>query len=350
MLYRAIKSVIILWLSLSVVSCVSTHSLNLDVLRPATVTIEPEIVSVLVMDNSMPFRGDSIHKITTSKGVYLIDTILVDNFGEIAGTSLSENLKNRVFFDSVYYHNTSKLYSSDLGYLSEEIMKKRINDLCNVYNVEAIISLESYNYKTELNFVDLTEFYYGSLDISGGIYWKIYEKGGNILDMFVQTDNIFWDDHNNNYSSILKSLPSQREGLEVFADYLGEAFIKHIVPYWETVQRQYYSSGHYLFLRANDLHKANNWEDAAKIWYYVYENGNSKQKARAAYNLALSYEVRGDFDEALAWGDISQQLFDKLGSFKASQYDKGLARLYYIQLSERYQQKQKLDNQIGPQM
>ena len=347
MLYRAIKSVIILGLLLSFVSCVSISTLNLDVLRPAMVTVEPEIVSVLVMDNSLPFRGDNVHKIITPKGSYLIDTIWIDNFGEIAGTSMADALRSKFFFDSVYYHNSTKLYSFDSGYLSEEMLNKRIDSFCDAYDVDAIISLEKYDYETELSFVDFTDFYYGSLDVSGGIYWKIYGRGGKILDMYVQNDSIFWDDHKNNYSSILKSLPSQSEGIEVLADYLGETYINRITPYWETVQRKYYMGGHHLFLRANDLHQANNWEDAAKVWYYVYEHGNSKQKARAAFNIALSYEVRGDFDEAIAWGDLSQQLFEKLGGLKASQYDKGLSKLYYIQLSERYQQKKRLDAQIG---
>ena len=106
-------------------------------------------------------------------------------------------------------------------------------------------------------------------------------------------------------------------------------------------------SGHHLFARATDLAKVNNWGEAAKVWYYVYENGNAKQKAMAALNLALSFEMRGDFTEAMAWAEISHNQFEALSSWRVSSSIKNSSFLYYLRLKERVNEKSKLHEQFG---
>jgi hypothetical protein len=137
--------------------------------------------------------------------------------------------------------------------------------------------------------MDLGDIYYGSMDVSGSISWKIYERDGYLLDAYMQTDSIFWDAAESSYAAILKKIPRQIGATQVLADYLGETYVKRVAPYWETVARKYYSKGHFLFARANDLQNINNWEEAAKVWYHVYDNGNKRQKVMAAFNIALSY-------------------------------------------------------------
>lgn len=345
---RLLKVAMLLGLLITLISCGSMSTLNLDVLRPADISIDPEILSVVVVDNSLPYRGKGVHTIKTPKGTGVIDTLWIDIFPQIAASSMAEALNNRLFFDSVYYYK-DKTNQFGRGNLSENMLNRKIEYLCNLYKVQAVIFLESYNYKTKLTLMDLSDIYYGSMDVNGGIVWKIYERNGNLLDQYIQTDSIFWDAANTRYANLLNELPRQTAAVEVLAEYLGETYMKRVAPFWETVSRKYYSKGHYLFMRANDLHAINNWEEAAKVWYYVYENGNKRQKAISAFNIALSYEVRGEFDEAVAWGKITQKLFDNMSTLRASKYEKNITKYYNIQLVERQQQKLKLDDQIGSQ-
>ena len=92
---------------------------------------------------------------------------------------------------------------------------------------------------------------------------------------------------------------------------------------------------------------AHNWESAARVWYYVFEEGNRKQKAISAFNIALSYEIRGDFDEAAAWADKSRALFQDLGSLSASSLDVDRAERYYNELKDRIKEAEKLQEQVG---
>jgi len=350
MINRLLKIITSLGLFSFIVSCASITSLKLDVLRPATISIDPEILSVVVVDKSLPYRGENVHSVTIPSGTAIIDTLWIDDFSQIAAESMFNTLQLKMFFDTVCYHNNvENRYLVERGFIPEEILREIIEDLCYIHNVQAVVFLESYKYKTALSLLDLKDVYYGSLDVNGSIFWKMYDERGNLLDMFVQTDSIFWDTTGNRFSAILKELPAQTVAVETLAEYLGETYIGRISPYWETVSRKYYSKGHHLFERANDLHFANNWNEAAKVWYYVYQNGNKPQKARAAFNIALSYEVRGDFEEALAWSEINNRMINKMGSFRVSNYEKHISKMYNIQLIERQQQKKKLDEQLGPQ-
>ena len=345
---KLLKIFLIIGLLMLMVSCGSMSTLNLDVLRPADVTIDPEILSVAIVNNSLPYRGKNVHTVKTPKGTGIIDTLWIDDFPKIAAASMADALRNKQFFNEVYYHDdVTNIFGQ--GNLSEYMLKRKIENICYMYDVQAVIVLENYLYKTKLTLMDLGDIYYGSMDVNGGILWKIYEQNGNLLDQYFQNDSIFWDAAETRYSAVLNQLPRQIAATEVLAEYLGETYIRRTAPYWETVSRKYYSKGHFLFLRANDLHAINNWSEAAKVWYNVYENGNKRQKAISALNIALSYEVRGDFDEAVAWCKISQRFFENLGGLRVSNYERKIVTLYNLQLIERQQQKKKLDEQIGEQ-
>ena len=333
---------------LLMVSCVSLTTINLDVLRPAAISIDPEILSVAIVDKSLPYRGENVHTVIIPKETVTLDTIWIDNFSQIVAESMAETLKNKMFFDTVFYHNDyEENYRVDRGFIPDHELLEIIEDICYIYDVQAVIFLESYKYKTKLSLMDLGHTYYGSLDASGSVFWKMYEQNGNQIDMYLQSDSIFWDKAGNRYATILSELPDQSAAVETLAEYLGETYISRISPFWETVSRQYFSKGHHYFERANDLHRIGNWDEAAKVWYYVYQSGNKLQKARAAFNIALSYEVRGDFDEAIAWGEISYKLFQNMGALRSSGYEKIISYQYYYQLNERMLQKEKLYEQIG---
>jgi len=342
MLNIRLKIIVCFALCLSIISCASISTLNLDVLRPAEVTIDPEILSVVVIVNSAPYRNKDIHTIKTPKGTSVIDTIWIDDFPKIAATSMVKELKNKQFFNEVYYHTDSDCHK---GELSGDVLKRKIDYVCSIYNAQAVILLENYLYKTNLNLTNGGNVCYGSMDVNGSIYWKIYEDDGYLLDTYVQSDSIFWDAAESSYSDVIKQLPQQSAAIEVLAEYMGETYVKRVAPFWETVSRKYYSTGHYLFSQANDLIKTNNWSEAAKVWYYVYENGNKHEKAMSAFNIALSYEVRSNFPEALAWMQICINFVDN--TITIPDHEKRLAKQYYMQLTERATQKKKLDEQIG---
>lgn len=47
--------------------------------------------------------------------------------------------------------------------------------------------------------------------------------------------------------------------------------------------------------------KEGDWEEAGKLWKQVYDTKKGKQQMFAAYNLALSYEMRDSIATAKEW-------------------------------------------------
>jgi hypothetical protein len=338
---------VLLILSMMTASCATLNTIRLDTLRPADYSVPPEILSVVLLDYSYPYRGDSVHLIKIpDENTVVVDTIWVDDFGLRAINSLASIITEREFFDSVHVYPGS-MNKPPLGVPFGMPSLDLIASLCEEYNAQAVVALEVVDYETVVKIDQLDAFYYITLDAHGSIFWKLYTPDGEVLDLHLQKDSIYWSDAQSTLRNAVRSVPHMRDALENLAVFMGQQYAQRLSPYWEQVNRNYYSGGHHLFSRANDLIKVNNWGEAAKVWFHVFENGNKKQKARSAHNIALSWEVRGDFEEAVAWIEISRKLFEEMGSFRSSQYYRNVSIFYYVELVERREQARKLIQQIG---
>jgi hypothetical protein len=315
-------------------------------MKPAGYTVDPSIVSVVVVDNSYPYRADSIHKLNLLGEKSYLDSAFYDGFGTEAARMLAKTLNERAFFDTVYYYPYPVNRPADsIPYPA--LHADTLTKLIDKYQVQAVISLESYRYNSSVKVDNVSDYYYVSQDVAGTAFWKVYDMRGLLLDAYLQRDSIFWD-NTEPVSQMKLSIPEISESLDALAGFMGERYTDRLAPRWDVEQRTFFVGGHYLFSRATDLAKVNSWDEAAKVWYYVYEHGNKKQKAMAALNIALSYEMRNNFEEALAWADVSRNLFNKMGSMGASNLNKMQAQQYYLRLKEREDEKVKLENQLGP--
>ena len=329
--------------------CVSSYStFELDVLKPADVVVPVEIASVVVVNNAYPMQpGDSvIHKIKLPVEEYSIDTILLENFGQLAIESFAESLKLKSFFDSVHVVNESFNTLED-GKPLAPLNSFLIDSLCNHYNAQAVIELGYYKYGTIINVIDAGEQYYSTLDARVNTYWKVHNYfADSILSAHLQKDTIFWDGAGSTVSAAVEGLPFLKDALKEAASYSGIQYSEYIAPTWQTTQRFFFKQGHPLFYEAIAYVNSGNWEEAARVWYHIYETGKDKQKARAAYNLALAQEVKGNFVEATAWAYRSMEHYEETGGFSAGE-EKKMAKEYYINLAQRLQEKKKLDKQYG---
>src|SRR5690606_38569219 len=85
-------------------SCTSVSTVSLDVMRPAEVTIPPEILSAVVVDNSYPYSGDSLHLFVSGADTLIVDSIRVDDYGNRLVQAATKSLHNRMFFDNAYMY------------------------------------------------------------------------------------------------------------------------------------------------------------------------------------------------------------------------------------------------------
>jgi hypothetical protein len=329
--------------------CVSYSTIELDVLKPADVALPVEIASVVVVDNAYPFRPEDkgIHKIKVPRMEYTIDSIFVEDFGMQINQSLVGSLQSKAFFDSVYIVN-QPLNSPEKGEPMAQLSPIVVDSLCAKYNAQAVIELGHYEYGTVINVIDIEGQYYATLDARTTAYWKIHNNLSNdILDVHLQRDTIFWDGAGLTVGNAVEKLPAIRNALKEAALYAGFQYSDYVSPTWQSETRFFFKKGHPLFYEAQIHMNRGDWDEAGKVWYYIYENGKKKQKARAAYNLALSQEIKGNFLEATSWAYRALEHFQEAGGLGMNSYEHKMAKDYYIELSARLQEKKKLDKQYG---
>ncbi|MGQ1891906.1 DUF6340 family protein [Thermophagus sp. OGC60D27] len=329
--------------------CVSYTTIGLDVQKPAGVEIPVDIASVVVVDHAPPFTkiDSGIHKIILPGKKYVVDTILLKDFGKLAIESMAEVLKSKQFFDSVHVY-PQKLDPVSTYSLSPSLSTETLDSICDRYNAQGLIALDYFDYGTTLQVSEAPDIYYSTLDARSRTRWKIYNRlTGKTLDVHVQKDTIFWDGIGYSITGSAAELPPIREALKMAAQHAGAKYSDYVAPSWESQSRLIYIKGHPLFYKASELVANNQWEEAGRIWYYVYLNGSPKQKARAAFNLALSKEMTGDFREAAAWAWNSMEEYAPMGNLSVTQAEKDACKSYYILLAQRIQEKKKIDNQYG---
>ncbi|MFO8002267.1 MAG: DUF6340 family protein [Marinilabilia sp.] len=344
-----IKKWTLLWVPLLLTGCISYAPVELDVLKPAGIKIPVEIASVVLVDNAPPFRvsDSAVHKVKLPDRDFTIDTIWVDDFGEQAVHAMGEALEERQFFDSVHVAERPFNTGED-GEPMDPLTAFEIDSLCRHYNAQGVISLDHFDYGTTLRIEDVPDHYYATLDSRSNTYWKFYDYlSGELLDVHLLEDTIFWDYSERNVNKAISGLPSIREALKDASVHAGEEYAAYVAPTWTKEERIFYKQGHPLFVRASGLVGRGEWEQAARIWYQVYEEADGKQKARAAFNLALAQEVLGEFREAAAWGYRAMEEYEDLSGLVVSEPERETAREFYLHLARRLQDKKKLDEQYG---
>ncbi len=323
-------------------SCSSFEYLSIDALIPAKHSLQPEIKSVVIVNNSMPFRGKELDKAIINGVTHDLDTVWYDDFAINVVKSLKEELLARNFFDTVYVEQSGNYPSGN------EMTPYDIEKIANMYNSEAVITLQSYFYRNwyEVNQYDTGTI--GSLDVSSGILWSLHNNLTHKMQIEdIEKDTISWTEEGATIEHVAEKLPGIRTGLEELSYYVGGKSADLFAPYWERQSRGIYTNGNYSFMQAAEYVRHDNWEEAMKLWKIVFENSKKKIKARAAFNLALGSEVKGDFDGAHAWIKECYDILKYLPANNRNQQDLLRMKAYFTEIVKRTTQAKKLQIQVG---
>ena len=343
MLYR---NLFIFFFLVSISSCTVYQPLDYDVMVPAKHSFQPEIKSVVLVDNSVPFKGKKVHKVETPGSKFTIDTIWVDDFSSIALSALKEELTERKFFDSVYIHPEPLKTSRRL--INRVLSWQQVGDLCEKYNAEAVIAFEKNVYNTKIKVESMPDgLLFGYLDASGAVLWRGYNYlSKELIYRQTQKDTISWDAVGGNINYIATKLPKLVVSIEELGTYLGAKAADDIAPRWEKQKRGYYIAGNYHFIQAADHMSNKEYGEAIKLWKYVFDRSDKKVKARAAYNLTLVSELMGDYESAFYWMEQGVKAIVKTGKNVAGEDKRRLAE-YNLYLDKRVKALSALKKQIG---
>jgi hypothetical protein len=105
----------------------------------------------------------------------------------------------------------------------------------------------------------------------------------------------------------------------------GRDFANQIIPLFAWESREYYKGKHETMQRAARLATTNQWNEAIDAWKSVINSGgiSPKEKGKAAFNIALGYEVLGNLQDAQRW---VRDAYVNYGNKNAQRYSNTIER------------------------
>ena len=294
----------IIFLALSLCTCSSYKSINIDILRPAAYTFPKGTQSIVLLNNAdeqstmvghYSYKQDMTTAYESKRKKISDDYVNVDSTTTMALYNMSNKLNEINIFPPIKvgrFENTPKINNNNIIKYFDQ------------YKTDAIIVLEDVSSLDEF-----TKLYYSyfnvveeELKVTSATRWKIYNKDKNIsYYTYEQLDTIYWTAQNINREVCIQ---------EAIWENAAKAS-NHIIPYWITVNRVFFTGSGFIY---NDIEKKvskNQWEDAAKYWMQIYngENKNTITKGRMAYNMALFFELKNNIPSAIEWINTASNIF-----------------------------------------
>ena len=288
---------------------------------------------ILVVNNALTQPNDFGHTTAIdgeSHGNVEVDLSRSVLYSLFATTQTMESTSE---YDAVELMDISQNQSTNY-YTRTPLTFSRAERLCADYQADALLILN------QLVLYDIVESYltdegtyYAYLQAYAQSHWTIHYAGQSREVTFTQSDTLLWESNlHYNRSQSLSELPSRQEALLYLARELGNRVGSSFSPSWHTTRRYIYDLP---ALQAGlDAFRLQRWHGAINQWLPIVDNQDKKAAACAAANIAIAYEMLGDFSSACDYARHAIRLFDVWKTAYGRQQQVNI-RYYLAQLQAR---------------
>lgn len=341
------RGIVFLALASALSACGTMNYIGIETYNPAEVTFPEGVAKVLVVNNAVPQPADAGY--TYLLGGESQDTCRAraDSALFDACRSLGEAMVDASYFDDVLlYHDATR--SDKEAADARQLAPERVRTLCAETGADAVISLDRLLFDMRREVGSLGEgFLIGTIDVrmAGVIRGYLPDREAPLATIHV-SDSLLWAESADYLPLLDKILPSPDEALRAAGEYIGAKAYINFVPHWDKETRWYFTGAGARWKEAAAYAAEQKWSQAEEWWNRLFNNSRGdKARAKAASNLALCHEMKGELREAYEWAHKSYELF------KHAEGDKGqnakLLELYVHTLAERVRSDKKLDTQFG---
>ena len=315
-MYKTHPFIIALTSILILSSCSGIKYLTVETREPAQVTLPHNVLRVVVVNNVVEQPADIGHNLmsigsSTSNRVEASSDSVAIFYTE----ALAQFLNDENYFQRVSFYNDP--IRNDEDFFQERLLDPvRMNEIRKETGADAIISLDRLiaetikkeHFKQQgYTYSELT----GKINSTIRVYLPTME--GKIPRVLF-TDSLHWVGFDiqdgRAYSHEMFAL--REEAMKSLAVKAAEKMTYVFAPHWERQDRWYYTSASKLMREGETFVKGAEWLKAIEKWeeYFNHSsNRNKVNKAKAANNIALAYEMLGDMTEAYKWATEANNLF-----------------------------------------
>lgn len=349
----------LLWLT---TACQSVEQLSIDYMLPAEVSFPASLKRVAIVNNmpeapeqtSLPLKKEeepqSKYEVARKTDYYMGNAT-------VSAQALADALAEGNYFDQVIICD-SALRSHDVTHRTSILSRTEVNALTESLQADFLIAVENVQIRSvsKIEFLPDLQAYYGAVDVTTFPTLRIYlpNRQGPIATIS-NPDSIFWEEAGLSEHEVMDALIKKDELIEAASEFAGNSQVRFLLPHWKTAPRYLFTGGSIDMRDAAVYVREQNWEDAIPLWKRVYENKKGKPKMRAAYNLALAYEMQDSIYTAVSWATKAQRIayeIDQLDAKTREGLDASIVpnyvftTLYLNELTERQQGITRLNMQM----
>ena len=314
---QSVTIILFLFLAITIHSC-KTNSFSTTFLVPGDISIPQHIKTVGILNRSLPDKSGMLMNIL--EGLISGESILADRESSMnairgAANTLNNNPRFKaVLLEGEDYRGTgTKQFPAPLDWNS-------VDQLCKKYNVDAIVSLETYDSdiflakdtkehtdKKDGREVRYTEFF-ARLNIKVTSGWRFYDNvKKQLIDQQVFVDEKGFSGSGLKPEEALSKLPPKRQALNDAGIYSGQMLAFRISPKWLSTSRYYYTKARKeeTFKEAKRYVRSKQWDVAAQKWLPLTNSSDDKIAGRACHNMAVAEEMNGNLKEAIKWANLA---------------------------------------------
>ncbi|WMJ73395.1 DUF6340 family protein [Cytophagaceae bacterium ABcell3] len=331
-------------------SC-KTSSIYIDKYLPAEVDLGRGMDTLIIIDRSKPPRsfGNVVEGVLTGGGQFVNGESAMEVLeGIFSGLYDSPRFNFRLVEDRL----SGGGFTAFLGKAPEPMSWEEVVEICEEFEGDGLVVLEALypdvnvrNYTKERKKkgkngkTEVIIEYYAEETVDIDALFRVYDaKNKVIVDEHRFTHRMRWNAKGNSPTNAADRLIDRRAAVMETSRASGVSYARRIAPSPARVMRFYFrkSQRDPYIKEAHQRILEGDWEGAMDDWYYVFEMSNKKKTiGRAAYNLAVGYEVLGDLETAKEWANEAISLNNRK------------AKKYLHSLSIRMKNEERLRQQMG---
>ncbi len=267
-------------------------TISFDALYPAELSIPPAIKSLALIDRSQ----------TSNKKLNVIEAGLTGEglkqdklASQICLDGLYTRLNNSRRFTAI---RTMKVYKNQGAGIEfpDPLDWEEIEALCREFKTDAVISLDIFD----------SDFLVDYAQVKAG--FRLYDPATRtVIDQIRFSQKMKWDRPAPTVDGIIGRLLDKNDAIRDASYQAGTRYGQRISPTWFRVTRDYYKrgKGNRDLKEGARMMEVNDWNAAIESMNRAMDDRHRKVKGRSAHNLAVIYEILGDYEQARDWAQAA---------------------------------------------
>jgi len=296
-------------------ACKTTSVVQFQTLEAPKVVLPSDVNRIAIVDRNQHFPSDSVEH------YYLVTSVPVkDSIDHTLNMSLNcywgfiENLSEFWPQDSIPFIRLPQKMMSDTTRHFTPLSWETVDSICQVSQSDVLVVLEDIQAFNKHEVIQGDELYWAMTEIYYLGKWRIYDPVYKTLyDDRIMVDSLFLESSDPSFNKLVnEKLPGREQMLNDAAYELGRSYVDLISPRWIDVSRNYFISGDKRLSAALYYMNREEFDNAINIWKGMMGEDNLKLAGRAAYNLAVVHEMKGDLKNAQGWIRKANYLYKKM--------------------------------------